>query len=161
MGSWLIARQDASIWHHTPTMSQSTSTPYIASLHSLGYEYPYSLSQSGAVGRSQSGKPYRGTYRLTSSTHRLMSTVWSAFSHTVSPRYTNVVVCLCTWSVASLTKMVLFIRFAMRHVVSALDSETRNPNESCIWNDICHHVSKTCSSIWKPCPRRLHSSLPR
>ena len=46
------------------------------------------LSRSGAVGWSYSGRPYRLKRRLASNTCRLISTVRSAFSHTVAPRYT-------------------------------------------------------------------------
>ncbi|CAM9239845.1 unnamed protein product, partial [Laminaria digitata] len=87
------------------------------------------LSRSSAVDWSYSGRPYRLSCRLASSTRRLISLVNSAVSLTVVPRYTHLAVCY-TWPAASSNKVTMSIPFANRHMVSFLVSETINPNEA-------------------------------
>ena len=119
------------------------------------------LSRSGAVGWSYSGKPYRLKRRLASITRRLIRAVRLSFSHTVCPpRYTNLV-CSCTSSAGSLTKVALPTRFVSRHMVSVLAPETVNPNEQQTATIFCILFARLFSSTWERCPRRLHTAFPR
>ena len=110
------------------------------------------------MGWSYSGKLYRLKRRLASSTRRLISAVRSAFSHTIAPRYTKLVVCSYTSSAASVTKV------ALPYVWS---SGTWSP--SWLPNFGTTHTlqrylpssSQGCSSIWERYPRRLHTAFPR
>ena len=100
------------------------------------------LSRSGAVGWSYSGKPYRLKRSLASSTRRLISAARPAFLHTVAPRYTklggllvHLAGCLGNESATAHT---------FRHEAHGLPLGFGNcPRERTTHrNDICHHLRK-------------------